>query len=473
MTASQRTSSGLESKKTDTIVAIATAPGRGGVGIVRVSGSLVADIASALIGRAPTPRHAHYATFRDANGDTIDDGIALFFPGPRSFTGEDVLELQGHGAPLLLDRLQAGCIELGARAARPGEFSERAFLNGRMDLAQAEAVADLIAAGSEAAVRAARRSLDGVFSARVNELVASLTRLRVHVEAAIDFPEEEIDFLDDPQLLERLDETESLLEKLQHDAARGVRLNRGLHAVILGPPNAGKSSLLNALAGSERAIVTEIAGTTRDLLREVISLDGIELTLVDSAGLRESDDAVEQEGVRRARAELDAADLVLAVIDDRQGDAAMIALVKQLRADRSDLGAEHGPKLLRIHNQIDRSDSVARVESGNADALGPQLWLSAKTGDGIPALIDQLILAAGHDAASTANTFSARQRHLDAIERASQHLDAARQRLVIDAAGELAAEELRLAQQSLGEITGDVSSDDLLGHIFTSFCIGK
>lgn len=457
----------------DTIVAIATAPGRGGVGIVRVSGPLSGDIAAALIGKPPSPRHAHFTTFRDATGDTIDDGIALFFPGPRSFTGEDVLELQGHGAPLLLDRLQARCIELGVRAARPGEFSERAFLNGRIDLAQAEAVADLIAAGSEAAVRAARRSLDGVFSARVNELVASLTRLRVHVEAAIDFPEEEIDFLDDPQLLARLDETESLLEKLQRDASRGVRLNRGLHAVILGPPNAGKSSLLNALAGSERAIVTEVAGTTRDLLREVISLDGIELTLVDSAGLRESDDAVEQEGVRRARAELDAADLVLAVVDDRQGDAAMSALVEQLKTDRTDLGDEHGPKLLRIHNQIDRSDATARVEANKADTFGPKLWLSAKTGDGMPALIDELILAAGHDAASTANTFSARQRHLDAIQRASRQLDAARQRLVNDAAGELAAEELRLAQQSLGEITGEVSSDDLLGRIFSSFCIGK
>lgn len=457
----------------DTIVAIATAPGRGGVGIVRVSGPLAAGIAATLVGQTPTARHAHYASFREADGATIDDGIALFFPGPHSYTGEDVLELQGHGAPLLLDRLQARCIELGARAARPGEFSERAFLNGRMDLAQAEAVADLIAAGSEAAVRAARRSLDGVFSTRVNELVAALTRLRVHVEAAIDFPEEEIDFLDDPRLLARLDETETLLDRLQRDAARGVRLNRGLHAVILGPPNAGKSSLLNALAGSERAIVTEIAGTTRDLLREVISLDGIELTLVDSAGLRDSDDAVEREGVRRARAELDAADLVLAVIDDRQGEAAMSALVQQLKADRPDLGEDNGPTLLRVHNQIDRSHSQARVEHARTDGLGPRLWLSAKTGDGLPALIDQLILAAGHDAASNANTFSARQRHIDALDRASGHLDRARQRLVMDAAGELAAEELRLAQQALGEITGDVSSDDLLGHIFSSFCIGK
>ena len=463
----------LPSSNQDTIVAVATAPGRGGVGIVRISGPLAADVAASLIGKAPEPRHAHYAIFRDANGQTIDDGIALFFPAPRSFTGEDVLELQGHGAPLLLEQLQMRCIALGARAARPGEFSERAFLNGRMDLTQAEAVADLIAAGSEAAVRAARRSLDGAFSARINELVASLTRLRVHVEAAIDFPEEEIDFLDDPQLLARLDETESLLEELQRDAARGVRLNRGLHAVILGPPNAGKSSLLNALAGSERAIVTEIAGTTRDLLREVISLDGIELTLVDSAGLRDSDDAVEQEGVRRARAELDAADLVLAVIDEREGDAAMRSLVGQLKVDRPDLGDEHGPKLLRIHNQIDRSGAAARTDTSSDDGLGPQLWLSAKTGEGIPALIEQLVLAAGHDAASTANTFSARQRHLDAIERASRRLDGARQRLVIDAAGELAAEELRLAQQSLGEITGEVSSDDLLGHIFSSFCIGK
>ena len=463
----------LSAAERDTIVAIATAPGRGGVGIVRVSGPLAAGIAATLIGRAPTARHAHYATFRDASDDSIDDGIALFFPGPRSYTGEDVLELQGHGAPLLLDRLLVRCIELGARAARPGEFSERAFLNGRMDLAQAEAVADLIAAGSEAAVRAARRSLDGVFSSRVHALVASLTRLRVHVEAAIDFPEEEIDFLDDPQLLARLDETEILLDTLQRDAERGARLNRGLHAVILGPSNAGKSSLLNALAGSERAIVTEIAGTTRDLLREVISLDGIELTLVDSAGLRDSDDAVEQEGVRRARAELDAADLVLAVIDERQGEAAMSALVHQLKADRPDLGEANGPKLLRIHNQIDRSGSAACVKPADEDAVGAQLWLSAKTGDGMPALIDQLILAAGHDAASNANTFSARQRHLDALDRSKHHLDTARQRLVIDAAGELAAEELRLAQQALGEITGEVSSDDLLGHIFSSFCIGK
>lgn len=444
----------------DTIVAVATAAGRAGIGVLRLSGPQAHAIAQSVCGRAPVVGAARHARFRDAAGELIDDGLLLAFAAPRSFTGEDVVELQGHGNPLLLAALQARCVELGARPARPGEFSERAFLEGRLDLAQAEAVADLIAASSEAALRAARRSLDGVFSARVDALVAALTELRVYIEAAIDFPEEEIDFLAAPELAARLHEVRERQVALAADAARGLRLTDGLHAVIVGAPNAGKSSLLNALAGSERAIVTPIAGTTRDLLREALRIDGVELTLVDTAGLREASDAVEAEGIRRARAELARADRVLAVLDDREAEAALARL-------RAELGQTPTP-VLWLHSHADLTGRAGTVER-RAD--GWHGWFSAITGEGLEAVRAALREAAGAGEGS-AGAFSARQRHVEAITRAGALLDAASAQLRAGQ-GELAAEDLRLAQDALGEITGRVGADALLGRIFSSFCIGK
>jgi len=438
----------------DTIAAIATAAGAAGVGIVRVSGPGCRAIAATLLGRPPEPRHAHYLRFRDGDGEVIDDGLLIHFPAPQSYTGEDVLELQGHGSPLLLARLLRRCLGLGARPARPGEFTERAFLEGRLDLAQAEAVADLISAGSEAAVRAARRSLDGEFSKRVHTVVEGLTALRVWVEAALDFPEEEVDFLAAPELRRRLHDVAADLAALRAAAGRGQRLVDGLHVVIAGAPNAGKSSLLNALAGEDRAIVTDIAGTTRDLLRERVRVDGIELTLVDTAGLREAPDLVEQEGIRRARAELERADLVLAVLDDQ--------------APVPDLPLPSGIPVLWLHNKADLSGAAAHAER-RAD--GEHLWLSARTGEGLDALRQRLRDAAGLGEGSD-GAFSARARHVDALARADALLAQAAAQLH-HGAGELAAEELRRAQDALGEITGTVDADALLGRIFGDFCIGK
>ena len=434
-------------------MAIATAAGAAGVGVVRLSGPACPAIAATLLGKAPVPRHAHYLRFRDGNGAVIDDGLLLYFPGPNSYTGEHVLELQGHGSPLLLGRLVRRCLALGARPARPGEFTERAYLEGRLDLAQAEAVADLIAAGSEAALRAARRSLDGEFSRRVEAVVEGLTALRVWLEAALDFPEEEIDFLADPALAARLEAVAADLSRLRADAGRGKRLVDGLHVVIAGAPNAGKSSLLNALAGEERAIVTDIAGTTRDLLREQVRIDGVALTLVDTAGLREAPDAVEREGIRRARAELARADLVLAVLGP--GDPAPADLPP-------------GVPVLWLHNKNDLSGVAARQES-HAD--GEHLWLSARTGEGLEALRARLREAAGLGEGSE-GAFSARTRHLEALDRAAAALAEAADQLR-HRAGELAAEDLRRAQDALGEITGRVDADALLGRIFADFCIGK
>jgi tRNA modification GTPase len=439
----------------DTIAAIATAAGAAGVGIVRLSGPGCRTIAATLLGRAPLPRHAHYLRFRDGDGELIDDGLLIHFPAPHSYTGEDVLELQGHGSPVLLARLLRRCLALGARNARPGEFTERAFLEGRLDLAQAEAVADLVSAGSEAAARAARRSLQGEFSRRVEAVIEGLTALRVWIEAALDFPEEEVDFLAAPELRERLQSVAGELATLRAAAERGKRLVDGLHVVIAGAPNAGKSSLMNALAGEERAIVTDIAGTTRDLLRERIVVDGIELTLVDTAGLRETPERVEQEGIRRARAELARADLVLAVLDDsRAGDGA--------------LPLPDGVPVLWLHNKCDLSGNAAAAET-RPD--GRHLWLSAQTGDGLDALRRELREAAGQGEGSD-GAFSARARHLDALDRAADWLERAATQLH-HGAGELAAEELRQAQDALGEITGRVDADALLGRIFSSFCIGK
>jgi tRNA modification GTPase len=454
----------------DTIAAIATAAGAAGIGVIRLSGPTAFAIAQGLTGRsaALVPREARYACFHDADGEVIDDGLLLAFAAPRSFTGEDVVELQAHGSPLVLARLLQRCLALGARAARPGEFSERAFLEGKLDLAQAEAVADLIAARSDAAARAARRSLDGVFSARVETLVDALTALRVHVEAAIDFPEEEIDFLAAPDLAARLAEVRGLHAELARDATRGLRLTDGLHVVIVGAPNAGKSSLLNALAGSERAIVTPIAGTTRDVLREAVRVDGVELTLVDTAGLRETGDVVEAEGIRRARAELARADLTLAVLDDREADAAIVRLRGELGGAMGGNHASAANTVLWLHSH---ADLTGRAGDHATRDDGRHLWFSATDGRGLETIRAALREAAGAGDGSE-GAFSARQRHVDAIDRAGALLEVATAQLRARQ-GELAAEDLRLAQDALGEITGRVSADALLGRIFSSFCIGK
>ncbi|MER2176270.1 MAG: tRNA uridine-5-carboxymethylaminomethyl(34) synthesis GTPase MnmE [Stenotrophomonas maltophilia] len=442
----------------DTIVAIATAPGAGGVGMLRLSGPQARPIAEAIGVRAMQPRHAHYARFRDAGGEVIDDGIALWFPAPNSFTGEDVVELQGHGSPVVLQQLVARCIVLGARQARPGEFSERAFLNGKLDLAQAEAIADLIAASDTRAARAARRSLDGVFSRRVDEVAEQLVLLRIHVEAAIDFADEPLDTLGGAQVRSGLVTALQAMLRLREDAERGRKLRDGLHAVLVGPPNAGKSSLLNALAGSERAIVTDIAGTTRDTLRETIRIDGLELTLVDTAGLREGGDAIEREGMRRARAEMQRTDLAIVVVDARDPQAGRDAV--------GDSIAEV-PQQLWIHNKSDLLDVIP------SDAPADVVHVSAATGLGLDQLHARLrALASGSAGDSVDGEFSARARHVDAISQAIGHAERAESELVHEHL-ELAAEELRLAHEALGEITGRMSADDLLGRIFSSFCIGK
>jgi tRNA modification GTPase len=443
---------------TDTIAAIATPPGAGGIGVVRVSGPGASHIATVLLGRMPLQRHAHYAAFRDADGTVIDHGLLIHFPAPHSYTGEDVVELQAHGSVPLLEALLRRVCALGARIARPGEFTERAFLEGRLDLAQAEAVADLVAAGSEVAARAALRSLDGEFSKRVEALRSRMVALRVHVEAAIDFPEEEIDFLGDGQIAALLNALRTDHAALLDATRRGRRLRDGLHVVIAGPPNAGKSSLLNALAGSERAIVTSIPGTTRDLLHESVRVDGVEIVLVDTAGLRaDSDDPIEREGMRRARAERARADLVLAVVE--AGDATAL---DALRVELADASA-----VLWVHSKIDLGATPARRE---VHEDGVHLWLSARSGDGLDLLRAALSEAAGASAGEGA--FSARARHVEALDRVGALLDEADAELRAGA-GELLAELLRAAHETLGEITGAVRSDDLLGEIFSAFCIGK
>ncbi len=443
----------------DTIAAVATAAAAGGIGVVRLSGAGAAGIATTLLGHPPRARHAHFCRFRAADGEVIDHGLLLWFAAPHSFTGEDVLELQAHGSPVVLRRLLARSLELGARVARPGEFTERAFLNGKLDLAQAEAIADLIASGSETAARAAMRSLDGEFSRRVHALAEGLVRLRLWTEAAIDFPEEEIDFLATPELTDDLAAQRAALADLLVATRRGVRLADGLHVVIVGRPNAGKSSLLNALAASERAIVTDVAGTTRDVLRETIDLDGIALTLVDTAGLHHSEDIVEQEGMRRARAELARADLAVLVGDDTHAVADLCLLE----------GLDPGAARLVVHNKIDLAGQVPHRDVLDGTT---HLWLSARSGAGLEALVAELKAHAGHGEAGD-GAFTARARHVDALERARDHLDAAAHALVVTRAGELAAEELRLAHEALGEITGRFTPDDLLDRIFASFCIGK
>jgi tRNA modification GTPase len=442
---------------TDTIIAIATPPGSGGVGIVRLSGPQARRIAEEICGHALRTRHAHHVRFRDADGATIDDGIAIRFAAPASYTGEDVVELQAHGSPAVLQQLVARGCALGARMARAGEFSERAFRNGRLDLAQAEAVADLIAAADARAARAARRALEGEFSRRVDAIGDALLAIRVHVEAAIDFADEPIDTLGGAQLRAQLARAEAALAALLVDAERGRRLRDGLHAVIVGPPNAGKSSLLNALAGHDRAIVTEIAGTTRDLLHETIRVDGVELTLVDTAGLRAGGDAIEREGIRRAQAELTQADLALVVVDARDPTAGLAAVAAAVEAV---------PQRIVVHNKADLLG-----EAANGGTEGP-LRVSALTGSGL-AVLHQALRAASTGAADAGEgAFTARARHVDSLRRAADILAEARTALDSEAL-ELAAESLRLAHDALGAITGRVLADDLLGRIFASFCIGK
>lgn len=447
----------------DTIAAVATAPGAGGIGVVRVSGPGAAQIAHMLLGRAPRPRHAHYARFTEADGALLDRGLLLWFPAPRSYTGEDVLELHAHGGPVLLDLLLRRVYALGARPARPGEFTQRAFLNGKLDLAQAEAVADVIAAGSEAALRAAQRALSGAFSARVRELQTLLTGARVQIEAALDFPEEELELLADPALAAALTGLVAALDAVLAEARRGVRLARGLEVVLVGAPNVGKSSLLNALAGTERAIVTAVPGTTRDVLCVELALDGVRLQVADTAGLRTTHDLVEREGVRRALAALAQADLALLVTraDDWQRDLALL---------RQQAGAS--PELLVVVNKIDL-DQLPAARSVEPD-MPPRIALSAQTGAGLDLLRAELRARAGGVGADSA--FSARERHLDALQRAAAEIAAARAEVARAGHGgmvELAAEALRRAQGALDELTGQHSSDDLLGAIFSSFCIGK
>ena len=449
-----------------TIAAVATAQGRGGVGIVRVSGPLARAAAQAFCERELKPRYAHYGPFYGENREVLDEGIALYFPGPNSFTGEDVLELQGHGGPIVLDMLLQRCIQLGCRLARPGEFSERAFLNDKLDLAQAEAIADLIEASSAQAARNALRSLQGAFSQRVHNLTEQLIGLRIYVEAAIDFPEEEIDFLADGHVLGMLDKVREELSTVQREAGQGALLRDGMTVVIAGRPNAGKSSLLNALAGREAAIVTEIAGTTRDVLREHIHIDGMPLHVVDTAGLRDTDDHVEKIGVQRALKAIGEADRVLLVVDSTAPEAEdPFALWPEFLEQRPDPA-----KVTLIRNKADLSgENIALEVSADGHVT---ISLSARSTAGLDLLREHLKACMGYEQTSE-SSFSARRRHLEALSHASAALEHGRAQLTLAGAGELLAEDLRQAQHSLGEITGAFSSDDLLGRIFSSFCIGK
>ncbi len=450
---------------TDTIAAIASAPGRGAVGVIRVSGPNVPQIAESIIGHLPAPRVAQVAHFLGVDDLPLDRGLALYFPAPASYTGEHVLELQGHGGVWVLDSLLKRLLELGCRMARPGEFSERAFLNGKIDIAQAEAIADLIDAGSAAAARAAVRSMQGEFSARVHELQAQLTELRTLVEAAIDFPDEELDFVPGSVLGDRMAKIFMGFDSITVAARQGALLREGLNVVIAGKPNAGKSSLLNKLIGDEIAIVTDQPGTTRDVLRHQIDLDGLPVNLIDTAGLRRAKDVVEAEGVRRALAELKRADRVLYMLDAAAPAADSGA--SELAAELNEL--PQGVPVTLIFNKIDLSGAQAHVDESHEP---PRVFLSARSGAGLDLLRAHLKNRAGFRSGD-AGALSARRRHLDALDRARVSMAQAAQTLSTTRAFELFAEELRRAQLALGEITGDFSSDDLLGEIFSSFCIGK
>ncbi len=441
----------------DTIAAIATPPGNGGVGIIRISGPSASEIAKKLTTKSFLPRQALFTSFKDEDQIVIDSGILLFFPNPSSYTGEDTIELQGHGGTVVLGMLLKRVLCLGARLANPGEFTERAFLNDKLDLAQAEAVADLIESSTEQSVRSAQKSMQGVFSEQINELVDELTELRVYVEAAIDFVDEEIDFLSDGVVERKIKKIAEEIKKIQKTATQGRLLRDGMSVVLAGKPNVGKSSLLNILAGHEAAIVTEIAGTTRDILKEQIQIDGMPLHIIDTAGLRESDNEVEKEGIRRAHEQIKQADKILLLIDstDPEIDSVINTLPDNLN-------------ITKIYNKIDLLGKQAKIiESPD----GTQIYLSVKKQLGLDLLTNYLKKSVGFKG-ETDNVFIARQRHIDALNQGQEFVDSAIVQLQ-NQAGELVAEDLRQAQNSLAEITGEFSSDDLLGKIFSSFCIGK
>lgn len=448
-----------------TIIALATPPGRGSIGILRISGTKAADVAKLVLGKLPKPRFADYLPFNDADGNVLDQGIALWFPAPNSFTGEDVLELQGHGGPVILDLLLKSIMTLpSVRIAHPGEFSERAFINNKLDLAQAEAISDLINASSEQAARSAINSLQGVFSVRINALVEALVHLRIYVEASIDFPDEEINFLSDGKIEEELNTVISNLNDVCAAARQGCVLQEGMKVVIAGRPNAGKSSLLNLLAGHEAAIVTDIAGTTRDVLRVHVHIDGMPLHIIDTAGLRETSDKIERIGIERAWQEIKQADRVLLMVDGMTtNDTDVAAIWPDFIA--------HLPSevpITVVRNKADMTGEPLGLTEGENYSL---IRLSARTGEGVNTLRDHLKQSMGF--ASTEGCFITRRRHLQALELAATHLKKGKKQLLNIWAGELLAEELRLAQIALGEITGKFTSDDLLGRIFSNFCIGK
>ncbi len=449
----------------DTIAAIATAPGKGGVGIVRISGPRAIEIAERVLGFRPKRRYAHYAPFYKTDGEPLDQGIALYFQAPHSFTGQDVLELQAHGGPILLDLLLRTTLELGCRLAEPGEFSMRAFLNDKIDLLQAEAIADLINGASEQAIKSANRTLEGKFSEQINALVSELIELRKFVEAAIDFPEEEIDFIGESTVLDQLQQLISRLQTILASASQGALLAEGMRVVIAGRPNAGKSSLLNALSGRESAIVTEIEGTTRDVLKEQIQIDGMPLHIIDTAGLRDSTDPVEQIGIQRAWNEIEQADRILLVFDATRDTPQTVANNWQEFIER----LPHTRHLSLVANKIDLlpDSTLASFHSPF-----PLLTLSAKTGSGLEALRRHLKEAVGYDQ-SIEGSFIARRRHLKALEQALQFIQTGEAQLRHSGAAELLAEDLRQAQEALGQITGKFLADDLLGEIFSNFCIGK
>lgn len=444
----------------DTIVAVATPPGRGGVAIVRVSGPLASSIATHLIKKPLAPRYATFSVFFDKQNEWIDEGIALYFPAPHSFTGEDVLELQGHGGPVIVDQLVRRVIECGARLAKPGEFSERAFLNNKMDLTQAEAIADLIEAASIDSAKAALRSLQGEFSKQINSLLVLLIRLRTYIEASIDFVEEEIDFLQQTEIVELLSSLKALFYEIEQAATSGVLLRDGITVVIVGEPNVGKSSLLNRLCQKDIAIVTDIPGTTRDLLREYIHLEGIPLHLIDTAGLRESEDPIEQEGIRRAKEIMKEADFILVVQDIEHPKKVDFEFLHSL---------SNKAKIIIVQNKIDLLNQAPSLQREKTSTV---IKLSAKENKGLE-LLKECIKSEMEFRTSPHGAFSARRRHLDALSRAKEFLRVAEEELLKKNSPELIAENLRLMQSALSEITGEFSSDDLLGSIFSSFCIGK
>lgn len=466
----------MSSLDSDTICAIATPLGQGGIGIVRLSGPECLKIAKSILGFIPTPRHAHYTNFLDSSGAAIEQGIALHFSSPNSFTGEDVLELQGHGGSQIVQEVLKTSLEAGARLARPGEFSERAFLNGKIDLLQAEAIADLIEASSEQAAKSAMRTLQGVFSARIHDIVAKLISLRVQVEASIDFSDEELDLKSVGKIQQDLTDTKKQVEDILGRAQQGVLLKNGLTIAIAGKPNAGKSSLLNALAEVERAIVTDIPGTTRDVLQEQISIDGLPLNIVDTAGLRESHDVVEREGVRRAKVAIKSADRLLIVLDTTKIgislQTAILEVLELLTDDNafSELLGHCSVVLNKIDLAEDNWTGTDSVEIQNIKV--PVIAISAKKHLGLESLRQHLKKCANYTAAGE-NSFIARERHLLSLREALKHLEIATERVSDHSHWELLAEELRISQQELNKITGDFSSDDLLGEIFSNFCVGK